>query len=194
MAKNEARRFRRICLSMPAHIIVNTVDAYEGRLVNISPGGMALIVDAEVVPGDAVVVRLKGLDVIEGTVARTFPDGFAVSFLLSKRRRAALTEKLMLMNNAPFADGLGDQRSAPRHKASDSRAVCRLSDGASLYVKIIDMSVDGVSVDAPRRPPIGSEIFIGRHRAVIVRHTPRGFVAVYEDVGRSEKQPFLRAV
>ncbi len=180
MAKPDARRFKRVSLNMPAHIVINAVDEFEGRLLNISPGGMALIADTNAAPGDAVIIRVKDLDVIEGTVARTFPDGFAVSFMLSKRRRSQLTEKLILLANQPFAEGLGDRRTTLRHRRSDVRTSSRLADGTSLYVRIIDMSVDGVSVEAPRRPPIGSEIHIGQQCGVVVRHTPRGFVVVYE--------------
>lgn len=192
MAKNDERRFRRVSLSLPAHITINAVDEFEGRLINISPGGMALMADLRAQVGDAVVVRIKDLDVIEGTVARVFPDGFGVSFRLSQRRRAVLTEKLILMTNEAFAEGLADRRSSPRH-GSNARTSCRLSDGTSLYVKIVNMSVDGVAVDAPRRPPLGSEIHIGRQRGVVIRHTPRGFVVVYE-TGAPVQQAFLRAV
>lgn len=195
MAKSDARRFKRISLNLQAHITVNTVDEYDGQLVNISPGDLALISDAKVVQGDAVVVSIKGLDVIEGTVARTLPDGFAVSFLLSKGRRAKLTEQLMLRSNKQFNAGLSDRRSALRHRSAHTRTITRLADGVSLYVKIIDKSVDGVSVEAPRRPPIGSEIHIGRRRGIIVRHTPRGFVVVYEASRTTEEtKPTLRAV
>lgn len=194
MVKSDARRFLRISLNLPAKITVNTVDEYEGSLVNISPGDLALISDANVVQGDAVVVEIKGLDVIEGTVARTLPDGFAVSFLLSKGRRAKLTEHLMLRANAQFNKGLTDRRDALRHRGAPTRTVTRLADGVSLYVKIIDSSVDGVSVEAPRRPPIGSTIHIGRRRGIIVRHTPQGFVVVYEAWTRTAQEPSLRAV
>lgn len=193
MAKSEVRRYRRVSLNLPARIVINAVDEYEGRLLNISPGDMALIADTKAVVGDAAVIHIKDIDIIEGTVARTFPDGFAISFLLSKRRRAVLTEKLMLLSNAGFADGLGDRRAAPRHRNAATRTVCRLEDGTSLFVKIIDMSVSGVSVDAPRRPAIGSPIVIGTQRGVVVRHTPRGFVAVYEAM-REDQKPVLRAV
>lgn len=194
MSKRDDRRYRRISLNLPAQIVVNTVDHYEGELLNISPGDMAIIADTKVVPGDAVVVRIKGLDVIEGTVARTFPDGFAVSFLLSKKRRTLLTEKLMLLSNQAFSTGLEDRRATPRHRNSNSRTVCRLEDGTALYVKILDVSVDGVAVDAPRRPAVGSAIHIGRQRGVIVRHTPRGFVVFYEAMQEESAQPILRAV
>lgn len=197
MFRNDARRYQRISLNLPARIVVNATEEYEGRLLNISPGDMALICDATVVVGDAAVIHIDGLDVIESTVARTFPDGFATSFLLSKRRRNLLIEQLMLKANPEFADGLGDRRAGGlRHRDNGSRASCRLADGTSLFVTIVDTSVNGVSVDARRRPPIGSAIHVGRRRGVIVRHTPRGFVVVYDNAGETAEapKPVLRAV
>lgn len=195
MSKSELRRYRRIALDLPARIVVNTIDEYDGRLVNISPGDLAVRVDAKVLVGDAVVVSISGLDVIEGRIARRFPDGFAMSFILSRKRRTLLTEQLMLRANPDFADDLKDRRSSPRHLANDQRMVCRLADGSSLFVKVLDRSVDGVSVDSPRKPDIGSPIHVGRTRAVVIRHTARGFVAVYEPgSAQGSAQPRLRAV
>jgi len=194
MSKSEARRFRRVKIDLPAHIVINDTDEFDGRLLNMSPGDLALQAVTSAVEGDATIVRIKGLDIIEGKVARIFPDGFALSFLLSKKRRALLTEKLMLIANSGFSDGLSDRRDSLRHRNAATRTVCRLPDGASLFVKIIDLSVDGVSVDAPRRPPVGSAIHVGRSRGVIVRHTPRGFVVAYDMHSPNQAQPSLRAV
>jgi hypothetical protein len=195
--KSEQRRYSRIPLDLPARVIVNGIDEYDGRLVNISPGDLAVSISGEVLKGDAAVVYISGLDVIEGRVARTFPDGFALSFLLSRRRRALLTEQLMLRVNPNFSSNLSDRRSAPRHPNADQRMVCRLPSGASLFVRVLDHSVDGVAVESPKKPAIGSLIHVGRQRAIILRHTPRGFVAVYErSVAGEEKiqAPKLRAV
>lgn len=194
MPKPDLRRYRRFALDLPAQITVNGIDEYRGRLVNISPGDLAVKVDANVVVGDAAVVAIKDLDMVEGRIARVMPDGFALSFILSRRRRQILVEKLMLAVNPAFADGLKDRRSTPRHPMNDQRMVCRLADGSSLFVRVLDRSVDGVSVDAPRKPPVGSNIHIGRARAVIVRHTPRGFVAVFEPDAAETGQSRLRAV
>lgn len=198
MFKSDARRYRRISLDLPARIVINAVDEYQGRLLNISPGDMALITDAKARVGDAAVIHIEDLDVIETTVARTFPDGFAVSFLLSKRRRNMLTEQLMLRANPNFSDGLADRRTTLRHRDGSARTVCRLADGSSLFVTLIDTSVNGVSVDARKRPPIGSSIHVGRRGGVIVRHTPRGFVVVYEaaqkETAETPATPALRAV
>ena len=177
---NEMRRYRRMALDLPVKVVVNGIDEYEGRLLNISPGDLAVKVEADVVAGDAVVLYIETLDVIEGRIVRSLPDGFAVSFLLSRRRRALLTEQLMLKTNPGMTDGLDDRRQTPRHNAGDQRMVCRLPDGASLFVRVIDMSVDGIAVEAPRKPSVGTAIHVGRMAGIVVRHTPRGFVVVYE--------------
>ena len=190
--KADNRRFQRIPLELPARIIVNGIDEFDGQLVNISPGDLAVKVNANVVKGDAAVVYISGLDVIEGRIARTFPDGFALSFLLSRRRRTLLTEQLMLRANGPLAAGLGDRRTAPRHPGAEQRMVCRLPDGGSLYVRVLDMSVDGVAVEAPRKPAVGSAIHVGRQKAIVIRHTPRGFVALYERAAQTAATPEMR--
>ncbi len=193
MPKRELRRYRRIALDLPAKIVVNGIDEYQGRLQNISPGDLAVVVSANVVIGDAAVVTITGLDIIEGRIARVMPDGFALSFRLSRKRRQILVEQLMLRSNPSYADSLRDRRVTPRHAMGGQRMACRLSDGASLFVRVLDRSVDGIAVDAPRKPAVGSEIHIGRERAVVVRHTPRGFVAVFETTA-ARPQARLRAV
>ncbi len=193
--KADSRRYRRIPLDLPARVTVNAMDEYEGRLINISPGDLALQCDAPVQNGDSIVASISSLDIIDGRVARIFPDGFAMSFLLSRKRRLLLTEQLMVKANALYASGLGDRRKTPRHSEGNRRMVCRLPDGTSLFVKVIDRSVDGIAVDSSRQPPLGTEIHVGRLRGVVIRHTPRGFVVVHEpEQETAEKGGHLRAV
>ncbi|MEL6371607.1 MAG: PilZ domain-containing protein [Pseudomonadota bacterium] len=198
MKMPELRRYRRIVLDAEAQIIVNGIDEYRGRLINMSPGDLAIKCEGKVAIGDAASISVKNLDRVEGTVARVFPDGFAMSFRLSQSRRMILLEQLMIQANKPFAEDLKDRRSTPRHPAGGKRIVCRLQDGSSLFVKAIDMSVDGIAVESHRKPPVGSEIQVGRHPGVIIRHTPRGFVVVYDlrasQTDKSAQTTHLRAV
>lgn len=193
-SKSDLRRFKRIPLDLPARIIINGIDEYQGRLVNISPGNLAVNVAAKAVVGDVAAVYIDGLDYLEGTIVRLMPDGFALSFLLSRSRRATLTELLLLRANAALGGDLIDRRGAPRHFVGEQRAVCRMADGASLFVKLLERSVEGVSVDARRRPEIGSVIHIGRARAIVVRHTARGFAALYDQPNENRENSRLRAV
>ncbi len=188
MSSREHRRFHRVALDLPAQITVNAMDDYEGKLINISPGSMAIEVKADVLCGDAVVIAVKDLDIVEGRVARIFPGGFAVSFMLSRKRRRILTEKLMIIINKNHARDLEDRRRTPRHPNIGKRLVCRLPDGTSLFAKLIDQSVEGISVDAERKPPIGTPMNVGRSKGVVLRHTPRGFVVAYVDQLEKEKQ------
>jgi hypothetical protein len=194
MSKSDLRRYRRIPLDLPARIIVNGIDEYQGRLVNISPGNLAVNVAAKAVVGDAAAIYIDGLDYLEGTIVRLMPDGFALSFLLSRSRRATLTELLLLRANAALGGDLTDRRGAPRHFVGEQRAVCRMADGSSLFVKLLERSVEGVSVDARRRPEIGSVIHIGRTRVIVVRHTARGFAAIYDQPNQGRENSRLRAV
>ena len=193
LSSQESRRYRRVAIKMPARIIINGMDDVTGTLINISPGDLAVKSDAEVVVGDAAVIYVDGLDVIEGRIARILPDGFAMSFLLSRKRRALLTEQLMLRTNGALSDGLEDRRAVPRHKVGDQRMVCRLTDGSSLFVRVIEMSVNGISVEAPRKPAVGASIHVGRMAGVVLRHTPRGFVVIYNK-RQTEEPAKLRVV
>ena len=194
MNRNELRRYKRIALDLPARATVNGIDDIVGSLINISPGDLALRTDARVAVGDAVVVYVSGIDVIEGRIARLFPDGFAVSFRLSKTRRVMLTEQIMQKLNPNFASSNKERRGAPRHKQGDQRMVCRLHDGSSLFVRVLDMSVDGLAVESPRKPTVGSAIHVGRMRGIVARHTPRGFVVVYETDASNRPQTKLRVI
>lgn len=176
----QTRRYRRVRIQAPIRLVVNGIDEYQGELINISAGDLAMRTDAHVVVGDAATAYVENIDVIEGCVARTFPDGLALSFRLSQSRRTLLTERLMVRANQAIASDLADRRSGPRHRTGAQSVTCRLADGGSLFVRIIDKSVDGVAVEAHRKPPVGATIHIGRMSAVILRHTPRGFVAVYD--------------
>ncbi|MBI1391303.1 MAG: hypothetical protein GC152_01055 [Alphaproteobacteria bacterium] len=185
---SELRRYRRVPIDLPARVIINGVNECHGRLINMSPGDLAMKAEVQPRIGDAAVVYVIGLDVFEGTVARIFPDGFALSFRLSRVRRALLTERLMEIVNPKLAEGMRDRRIAPRHQMKSQRMVCRLPDGASMFVRVIDMSVDGVALEATKKPPVGSDIHVGRMRGVVMRHTARGFVVVYDHSAREAGQ------
>lgn len=188
MDDRNQRHFRRISLHLPARLTVNAMEEYDGKLINISPGGLAVQCAASVVIGDAVSAAITDLDVIDGTVARLLPDGFALSYRLSKKRRTALTEQIMIRTNPAYADGLQDRRRSLRHRVAKTRTSCRLPDGASMIVTILDRSVDGVAVEASRRPPVGVEITIGQKQGVVLRHTPRGFVIVFSRAERASNR------
>lgn len=178
--KTEARRYRRVPIDLKARAIINGNDEHFGQIVNMSPGDLFMKAEGNFVIGDAAVIYIPKFDVFEGTIARVMPDGFALSFRVSRARRAQIAERLMLCVNDHLGVKREDRRASPRHKANGQRLACRLADGSSLFVKAVDMSADAVSVVASRKPLIGSDIHVGRLRGVVLRHTSRGFVVLYD--------------
>jgi hypothetical protein len=55
------------------------------------------------------------------------------------------------------------------------RANLTLPDNREVIVKIVDMSISGVSVETDTLPPLGSRILVGATPAVVVRHFSGGF-------------------
>lgn len=185
---NNKRRYRRVALDRPAEIIVNTIDVYVGRIVNISPGDVALQCTAEVRTGDTAIVYVRDLDILPGRIIRHLPDGFAMSLMLSKSRRAQLTEKLFVHTNTSYQSKIDERRAAPRHKKGDERSLCMLPDGSSIYVKIIDMSVNGAAIDSTRKPDIGTSVRLTQRNGVVIRHTPRGFAISFDGISFTQNR------
>ncbi|MEM1192428.1 MAG: PilZ domain-containing protein [Pseudomonadota bacterium] len=182
MGKRDQRRYQRIALNMPAEVVINSIDIVPATLVNVSPGGLAVICETPVQTGDTVIVYARGLDILPGRVVRHLPDGFAASLILSRSHRKKLIEQLFLQTNTDYREKVSERRATPRHGQGDQRNVCRLTDGTGLYVKIIDMSVNGAAVDCLRKPAIGSAIRLAQRQGIVVRHTPRGFAIVFDDI------------
>lgn len=187
MGKRYQRRHQRVALNIPAEVVVNSIDIVKGVLINVSPGGLALVCDAPVTVGDSIIVYARDLDILPGRVARLLPDGFAASLILTKSHRIKLIEQLFLHTNPAYRDSVNERRATPRHGHHDQHNVCRLPDGSGLFVKIIDMSVNGAAVDSRRKPSIGTPIRIAQRSGIVVRHTPRGFAIGFEDISAQQK-------
>lgn len=176
------RRYRRIALDRPAEIVVNSIDVYAGRLQNLSPGDAAVQCDAPVSIGDMATIYARDVDILPGRVVRHLPDGFALALMLSKSHRQKLIEKLFAQTNSDYLDAIDERRASPRHQKPDQPSLCRLHDGSTIFVKIIDVSVNGAAVDAKRKPAVGSAIRLAQRNGIVTRHTPRGFAISFDTV------------
>src|ERR1700680_4142967 len=69
------------------------------QVVNMSPGGMALIAPVGGAPGERVIAYVDHLGRLEGTIARLFPNGFAMTISATARQRDKLAAQLTWLAN-----------------------------------------------------------------------------------------------
>ena len=89
----DKRRHRRVSVSKSVQAKTDSRNI-EGSVTDISAGGAALCVDAEVEDESPVELDIEDMSPVSGTVARSYDDGFAVEFDLDEEEEDRLLTEL----------------------------------------------------------------------------------------------------
>lgn len=141
---------------------------YECATIDMSPGGIAFQSDVAVEPGERIVAYLVHLGRLEGTVARTFPGGFAIRMKLPAPKRAKLAEQLAWLADRAES-GEPDGRRHDRIEPNFSRTIVTLASGRAFLARLIDVSQSGAAVAVDVRPAVGELVTVGTTPAQVVR-------------------------
>jgi c-di-GMP-binding flagellar brake protein YcgR len=172
----DRRRHRRISVELLGRFMRENKEEHACQLLNISAGGAAirLMAPATMIIGERVVAFFEHIGGIEGTVAREFDGGFAIKLRATQHKREKLAATLTWLANRSELSGI-DERRHERIAPSSGRQRVLLPDGGVIECRVLDISVSGASVGTPARPPIGTEVTLGKLRARVVRHHAHGF-------------------
>jgi len=174
----ERRRFQRVRVHLFGRYMLESHKEYPCQTVEMSPGDMRLYAPVPAEIGEHVVVYLDEIGRFAGVATRRDENGFCISMNVSPRKRDKLADQLTWFANRHDL-GVADDRRHERIVPLMQRAILSLSGGIEHVVKILDVSLSGVGVQAAVKPPLGSEIAIGSRPAVIVRHFQDGFAAQF---------------
>lgn len=94
----ERRRYSRVGLLRVASGQTAVLD-FVGAVKDISVHGVALEAEAQPRVGDAVIIDIKDLQQLSGTVSRTLDGGFVVAYDLDEAEEDKLIADIMLINN-----------------------------------------------------------------------------------------------
>lgn len=172
-ARADRRKFRRVRIDQPGKLFLPaTMQELVCMVVNISPGGAMITCDSALRWGDKVVLYIDGLGRFEGVVARVDGYGIGINFTSTALKRERTAEQLTVYINR----GLVDERTLRRHERVQIKGYCRLvrNTGQIISVEIIDVSLSGMAVRTPERPPIGEFVLIGQLAARVARHLAEG--------------------
>src|SRR6476620_5416245 len=83
----ERRRFQRVRVNLLGRYMLSDRREFPCQVLDMSPGGMALIAPVNGRAGERVVAYIDHVGRLEGTVTRSFPNGFAMTIQATARKR-----------------------------------------------------------------------------------------------------------
>jgi CheY-specific phosphatase CheX len=181
----ERRSFQRVRVKVYGRFMLEDRSEHPCQVIEMSPGNMALRTDRIGEPGERIIAYIDHIGRVEGSIVRTFQDGFAMTVLASERKREKLAAQLTWLANRHELDLPEDRRHeriAPRNPIS----VLRLMDGRQYPCRIIDLSLSGAAVEIEVKPAIGVQVTLGTMRGQIVRHFEDGVAIEFAVVQRPE--------
>ncbi|MBM3529846.1 MAG: PilZ domain-containing protein [Alphaproteobacteria bacterium] len=170
----ERRRHQRVRVNLLGRYMLSDRQEYPCQVVNMSPGGMALIAPQVGAVGERVIAYVDHLGRLEGKIARHFQSGFAMTISATPRKRDKLAAQLTWLANRHILN-LPEDRRHGRFVPKNPAARLILPNGLNVGVRIIDISLSGAGVATEHRPEIGSHVTLGKIPGRVVRHLEEGF-------------------
>ena len=176
----ERRRHQRVRVNLLGRYMLADRQEYPCQVVNMSPGGMALIAPTIGRVGERVIAYVDHLGRLEGTIARQLVNGFAMTISATPRKRDKLAAQLTWLANRHILN-LPEDRRHGRFVPRNPGSTLILPNGASVGVRIIDVSLSGagISIPAHLRPEIGAMVTLGKVPGRVVRHLDDGFAVEF---------------
>src|SRR5688572_6718988 len=163
----ERRRFQRVRVNLLGRYMLSDRREFPCQVVDMSPGGMALVAPVGAKPGERVIAYIDHVGRLEGSVIRAFPNGFAMTIVATPRKRDKLAAQLTWLANRHIL-GLPEDRRHGRLVPKNPQTTLILPSGVTVACRIIDVSLSGAAVATEARPPVGSLVTLGRTQARIV--------------------------
>jgi hypothetical protein len=170
----ERRRFQRVRVNLLGRYMLADRREFPCQVVNMSPGGMAVIAPVGGAAGDRIIAYVDHLGRLEGHVARTFQSGFAMTISATARKRDKLAAQLTWLANRNIL-GLPEDRRHGRIVPRNQAGRLIMPNGVNLTCRIIDVSESGAGIATDQRPPIGTLVTLGKVQGRVVRHLEDGF-------------------
>jgi hypothetical protein len=174
----DRRRFQRVKVNLLGRFMLADRREFPCQVVDMSPGGMALIAPVGGAPGERIIAYVDHLGRLEGHVARVFENGFAMTIAATARKRDKLAAQLTWLANRHLLDSPEDRRHGRRAPRNPMGRLI-MPNGVNLTCRIIDVSESGAGIATDQRPPIGALVTLGKVQGRVVRHLEDGFAVEF---------------
>jgi c-di-GMP-binding flagellar brake protein YcgR len=179
------RRYQRVKVDLLGRYMLEDRREFPCQVVDMSPGGMALIAPQCGRLGERVVAYIDLIGRLEGIISRIFPSGFSMTIAASQRKRDKLAAQLTWLANRHILD-LPEDRRHQRVAIRDQTTTLVMENGIQEKCRVVDLSVSGVAVISDNRPPIGSSVRVGKAPGRVVRHLENGFAVEFTRIQNAD--------
>jgi hypothetical protein len=172
----ERRRHQRVKVNLLGRYMLADRREFPCQVVNMSPGGIALVAPVSGDPGERVIAYVDHLGRLEGKIARLLDTGFAMTVEATLRKRDKLAAQLTWLANRNILN-LPEDRRHGRFIPRKAMARLILPNGNNVTCRVIDLSESGaaISISPELRPVVGAMVTIGKATGRVVRHIEDGF-------------------
>jgi hypothetical protein len=181
----DRRRHQRVKVNLLGRFMLPDRREFPCQVINMSPGGMALVAPVSGAQGDRVIAYVDHLGRLEGQIARVFENGFAMTISATARKRDKLAAQLTWLANRHIL-GLPEDRRHGRIVPRNPVGRLILPNGVNLTCRIIDVSQSGAGIASKERPPIGTLVTLGKVQGRVVRHLEDGFAIEFTRLQHSD--------
>jgi hypothetical protein len=183
----ERRRFQRVKVNLLGRYMLPDRREFPCQVIDMSPGGMAVVAPVAGLPGERIIAYVDHLGRLEGKIARTIENGFAMTLSASERKRDKLAAQLTWLANRHILN-LPEDRRHGRFTPRNPLARMILPNGNNVACRVIDLSQSGAAIAiAPElRPAVGTVVTIGKAQGRVVRHIDDGFAIEFTRLQHSD--------
>jgi hypothetical protein len=183
----ERRRFQRVKVNLLGRYMLQDRREFPCQVINMSPGGMAVIAPVIGAQGERVIAYVDHLGRLEGKIARMIDNGFAMTVAASTRKRDKLAAQLTWIANRHILN-LPEDRRHGRFTPRNPLARLIMPNGNNVTCRVIDLSQSGaaVAIAPDLRPDVGTVITIGKAQGRVVRHIDDGFAIEFTRLQHSD--------
>ncbi len=172
----ERRRHQRVKVNLLGRYMLADRREFPCQVVNMSPGGIAIVAPVAGNPGERVIAYVDHLGRLEGKIARMLDSGFAMTIEATLRKRDKLAAQLTWLANRHILN-LPEDRRHGRFIPRKAMARLILPNGSNVTCRVIDLSESGaaIALSPELRPVVGSMVTVGKASGRVVRHIEDGF-------------------
>jgi hypothetical protein len=176
--RNDRRRYQRVRVNLLGRYMLQDRREFPCQVVDMSPGGMALVAPVPGKIGERVVAYIDHVGRLEGTITRVYQNGFATTIAATTRKRDKLAAQLTWLSNRDILNLPEDRRHSrivPRKPATQ----VVMPNGLNITCRLIDFSLSGAAIATDQRPPVGTLVTVGKVPGRVVRHLEEGFAVEF---------------